>query len=144
MPSPIEKLLSSPVLSLPRERSEHDFKAYLASLLNSYLKKVKKLPAEDKLSSSILKQLPKIEKLCNSINVVILKYLEGFPREAYNEFQRGIRPILNQHAGKLLKPRSQIDKNLYRMRIGSRATLDKDDLHFPTNSGRSSKSVNCS
>lgn len=135
--NPIPKV--DPSLCLPR-RSNNDYQKQLDSLLELYLTRITdydstiKSPTEPKIGKKLLGT---ISLLRSRIPIVLLRYHNGFPAEAYNVFEDLIDKLVEATGFPNLVSTEQTrdgDK-LYRMRSISDSKLypPKEVFHVPTN-----------
>jgi hypothetical protein len=87
----IGELFSSPEMELPRERTTHDFVAFLETWFTSYQSRVNLLNNTSGLCQRIRQNRSQIKKLSAAIVTAVQHYLDGSPSLAYDDLESGIR-----------------------------------------------------
>lgn len=124
------ELLSDDIFKLPIVKGEGEVLIeILTQKFDKYIELLRDLDDTDQYTDAILKEMPQIELLCNSIREAVELYLKGSPYKAYSIFNEGISKL-----DSYIYDSSMDFKNapLYRIRNTEKRHLDKRDIfHTP-------------
>jgi RES domain len=129
----IKELLSHPAIQLPLTRDVDDFQSYVQKTLRTYLDLLNELDPCTEMERQVIDKKASIEGFCEAATGVVRAALAGQPHDAYEEFLKGVRPlvpyILEQKSLQLLGAEVPA---LYRIRADDSPSLTREELfHIP-------------
>lgn len=129
----IVEFFQSETVSLPKDRSQGDFEAFVDQIFMNYLRVIGELDGNDPISQELKLEQPAVEKLCTKIRDAVGAYLVGFPHKAFHHLTQGIQAVRHRLDELASNPTISDDmQRLYRIRLGTLEVFGRKDLfHLP-------------
>jgi len=133
----IRDFFNSPVMALPRDRTDPDYEHFLRLMFKNYLATVDALDVNCHICQRIQIRKGEIQQLVRWICGSVRHYLEGLPAKAYKQLEHGIDYVSHSQtidSQVTLSVGNDAIRSLYRMIPNVTNPIDKNRLfHCPFN-----------